>query len=141
MTKQEWIDHDLSFYHITHTRNLPGIYQSGLQDRNGRGICVVRTNNELIVRYICEMMLNINNDLDYSIIEIRPSQIDLLAAEILNDGVEECTDPLHNYINRAHILITAENVIGTYQANQLGINNLQEYEARIRGEFPLEQLT
>jgi hypothetical protein len=141
MTRQEWIDNDNSFYHITHTRNLQSIINSGLENRNGRGICVVRTNDERIVKYICQMMLLTDDDLDFSVIEIIPSRINLQATEILIDGVTECTDPLHNYINRENIPVAKENVIGTYCANSLGIADLNKYELTLRQEFNLEQLT
>jgi len=141
MTKQEWIDNNNSFYHITHTRNLQSIFIMGLENRNGRGICVVRTNEEKIVQYICQQMLLTDDDLDFSVIEIIPSRIKLKATEILFDGVDECTDPLHNYINRKNIPVIQENVIGIYRANPLGIPDLHEYEATLRQDFDLEQLT
>ena len=128
MTRKEWIEQDLSFFHITQTSNLENIYLTGIENRNGKGICVVRTRHELIVRFICEMMLNIDDDLEYSIIEIKPSIYNLKTEEILNDNVEELTNCLHNYIKRECIKVTAENIVGTYQANPLGIPNLIEFE-------------
>jgi len=140
MTKQEWIENDFSFYHITQTSNLQNIYFNGIENRNGLGVCVVRTNHELIVRYICEMMLNISDDLSFSIIEIKPSQIQLRAEEIINDNVQELTNPLHNYIQRDCIAVSADNLVGEFQANALGIPNLIEFENEIRQSIILERL-
>ena len=135
MTRQEWIDQDNSFYHITNTRNIQSIINNGLENRNGRGVCVVRTCNLKIIRYICQMILLIDDDLDFSIIEIKPSIINLTANEILFDNVEEITNPLQNYINRNSIPIMQINVIETFKANLLGILHLKEYEADLRQEF------
>lgn len=140
MTRQEWINNDFSFYHITQTSNLQNIFLNGIENRNGLGVCVVRTRHELIVRYICEMMLNTNDDLSFSIIEIKPASIGLRAIEIINDNVEELTNPLHNYIQRERITVTTENVVGEFQANPLGIPNLTEFENEIRQSIILERL-
>ena len=140
MTREEWIEQDLSFFHITQTSNLENIYLTGIENRNGKGICVVRTSHELIVRFICEMMLNIDGELEYSIIEIKPSIYNLKTEEILDDNVVELTNCLHNYIKREFIEVTAENIVGTYQANPLGISNLIEFENEIRYSITLERL-
>jgi hypothetical protein len=140
MTRNEWIEQDFSFYHITQTSNLVNIYLTGIENRNGNGICVVRTRHELIVRYICEMMLNIDDDLEYSIIEIKPSINNLKAEEIFDDNVEELTKCLHNYIKRESIQVTAENIVGTFRANPLGIPNLFKFENEIRNSITLEKL-
>jgi len=140
MTIQEWINQNLSFYHITPTRNLINIYDSGIENRNGRGICVIRTNNEQIVRYICEMMLIAEGDSDFSIIEIKPNDIQLTAIEVINDNVVELTNDLHNYIVRDRINITEANVIGTFQTNPMGIPDLTEFENEIRNSGILERL-
>lgn len=140
MTKEEWINNDLDFYHITHTRNLENIYLHGLQSRNGLGICVVRSNDKLIIQYICETMLNVDDDVNFSIIRILPSSIQLLASEVINDNVVECTNPLHNYIVRNSISVTSSDVVGTYQANPLGIENIHEFEMQIKEKTVLDQL-
>ena len=140
MLRREWIENDLSFYHITQTKSLESIFKTGLKNKNGFGICVVRTKDELIVRYICEMMLNVSDDLDFSIIEIKPSSIQLRANEIFNDDVEEITNCLHNYIKRESIVVTADNIVGTFRANPLGIPNVTEYENEIRNSVILEKL-
>jgi len=140
MTRQEWIEQDFSFYHITQTRNLENIYLTGIENRNGLGVCVVRTRHELIVRFICEMMLNVDDDLHFSIIEIKPSNIQLRAAEILHDNTDEFTNCLHNYIQRESIVVTSENVVGKFQANPLGIPNLIEFKNGIRNAITLERL-
>lgn len=36
-------------YHITPLRKVEGIIENGLENRNGRGICVVVTNHDLII--------------------------------------------------------------------------------------------
>ena len=140
MTRQEWIENNFSFYHITQTSNLESIFINGIGNRNGLGVCVVRSRNDLIVRYICEMMLNIDDDLDFSIIEIKPHSFQLHAEEILDDNVEELTNCLHNYIGRESLVVTAENVVGTYQANPLGIPNLTDFENEIRNTIILDRL-
>jgi len=141
MTRQEWIDQNNSFYHITQTRNVQSILDNGLENRNGKGICFVRTNDDRVIRYICEMMLCIDDDLDFSVIEITPNEINLQSNEIQFDCVVECTNPLHNYIKRENIPVKEENVIGTYRGNSLGIPDLLGYETTLRQEFDLEQLT
>lgn len=140
MTRQEWIEQDCSFYHITPTRNLESIYETGLINRNGQGICVVRTNHQLVIRFICEMMLTGDGDLDFSIIEIKPISIQLREDEILNDDVVEITNNLHNYIARDTIVINEENVIGTFQANPLGIPDLIVFENEILDSLQIERL-
>ena len=140
MTRQEWIEQNFSFYHITPTNNLENIYLTGIENRNGMGVCVVRTRHELIVRFICEMMLNVDDDLHFSIIEIKPQDIQLRPEEILDDNVEELTNCLHNYIQRENIIVTAENVVCIFQANPLGIPNLIEFENEIRNSVILERL-
>jgi hypothetical protein len=140
MTRQEWIKNNFSFYHITKTSNLESIFLNGIENRNGLGVCVVRTRNDLIVRYICEMMLNVDDDLNFSIIEIKPTEIQLQAEEILDDNVNEITNCLHNYIQRPSIAVSAENVVGVFQANPLGIPNLTNFENEIRNTITLESL-
>lgn len=140
MTRQEWIENNFSLYHITQTSNLESIFINGIENRNGLGVCVVRSRNDLIVRYICEMMLNVDDDLHFSIIEIKPSDIQLRAEEILHDNVDELTNCLHNYIRRESIVVTAEDVVGIFQANPLGIPNLTEFENEIRNTIILERL-
>lgn len=142
MTKQEWIQKDLSFYHITRTKNIDSILENGLQNKNGKGICVVRTKDLLVVRYICETMLNDSYDLDFSIIELKPSEINLTADELLDDSVVEITNPLHNYIQRNKIEIKIDMVNDkTFRAEQLGIANLEEYERNLRNKVNIEFLT
>lgn len=140
MTRSEWIENNFSFYHITQTRNLESIYLTGIENRNGLGVCVVRSRHELIVRFICEMMLNINDDLDFSIIEIIPSNIQLRPEEILDDNVEELTNCLHNYIIRDSIQVTKQNVIDVFKANPFGIPNVTQFENEIRNTITLERL-
>jgi len=140
MTRQDWIENNFSFYHITQTSNLENIFLTGIENRNGLGVCVVRSKNELIVRYICEIMLNIDDNLHFTIIEIKPSDIQLRSEEIMDDNVEELTNCLHNYIQRQCIHVTAENIVGVFQANPLGISNLIEYENEIRNTINLESL-
>lgn len=141
MTRQEWIDQDKSFYHITQTRNIPSILEKGLENRNGRGVCVVRINDDRVIRYICEMMLCTDDDRDFSVIEIIPSKINLQANEIFDDFAVECTNPIHNYIKRKNIPVVQENVIGTFRASRLGIPDLNVYETNLNLDFELKQLT
>lgn len=141
MTRQEWLDNDFPFYHITPTKNLVNILASGLKNKNGQGICVVRTKDEIVVRYICETMLNVDDNLDFSIIEIKPSNIQLKPEEILNDNVTEVTNCLHNYISRDTILVVEANIVSTYKANLMGIPNLEEYESNLRKIVRLDRLT
>ena len=58
-------------------------------------------------------MLIVDDNLDFSIIEIKPSEIKLRSEEIINDTVSEVTSCLHNYIVRDSILIIESNVIIT----------------------------
>lgn len=65
VTHKEWIANHFSFFHITPTINLENIFLTEIKNRNGLGICVVRTRHELNVRFICEMMLNVDDDLHF----------------------------------------------------------------------------
>ena len=86
-------------------------------------------------------MLCIDDDLDFSVIEIIPSKFNIQANEIQVDSVVEFTNPSHNYIKRESIPVKEENVIWTYRASPLGIPDLHEYETTLRQEFDIEQLT
>ena len=77
-------------------------------------------------------MLNISDDHHFSIIEIKPSKYSLQVSQIKNDSVTEITNRLHNYLDVNKINIEPDNILGTYQADPLGIPNLQTFEADIK---------
>lgn len=126
MTKEEYINENLPFYHITKTSNLPLIIANGLQNRNGRGICVVRSKDLLIVEFVVQMMIRVDDDVDFSIIEIKPKAINLQPNELRDDTVVEETNDLHNYIRRHRINITANQVVGTFKADPYGIRDKEK---------------
>lgn len=140
MTRKKWIEKNLSFYHITPTRNLESIFNSGLENRNGLGVCVIRSNHEMIIKFICEMMLIADGDDEFSIIQIKPKTINLQPEEILDDQVEEITNDLHNYIDRQKILVKEDDVIGKFKTDPLGILNLKKYEQELKDLGIIEKL-
>jgi len=131
MTKSEWIENNHSFYHITATKNLDQIYKEGLQTRNGKGICVVRSNHPLIIEFITETMLIGEGETEFSVIQIFPQDHNLKVSEIEDDNVVEATNDLHNYILRNSIKISSKNVVGEYKTKPLGIPDLPEFERKI----------
>lgn len=140
MTAKEWIKENKSFFHITPTRNIESILKNGLEKRNSLGICVVRSNHPKIVEYICEMMLIGDGDSDFSIIEIKPNEINLRISELSNDQVIEVTNPLHNYILRDKIQVSRQNIVGTFKTSPFGIPNLKVFHAEINELGIIENL-
>jgi hypothetical protein len=142
MTRQEWIDGDNLFYHITPTRNLESIFKKGILKGkdNPFGICVTRSSDSLIIEFICEMMLVREEAKEFSIIKISPRKINLRKHELLNDNVVEITNPLHNYIYRKSIRVKKEDVVGEFTRSQFGMQDMREFENRIRESNLLESL-
>ena len=134
ISKSEFIDMDFSLYHITPTRNIDSILNNGLQNGNGKGICFVQKKHPLVLKYIVENMLIDNGDIDFSIIEIKPSKINLKHHELIDDQVYEKTNSIHNYIKRELIMIGREDIVQTYKALPLGIPNLDELENEMRNK-------
>jgi hypothetical protein len=141
MTKQEFIDSEMPFYHITPTRNKENILASGLLKKNPRGICVVRSINEDVVKYIVDTMLIDEDDYEFSIIEIFPNKHILSALEIANDYVDEITNPIHNYILRESLVVEEEDFINTYARPRFGILDITPIINAIRENIVLEHLT
>ncbi|MFN3402868.1 MAG: hypothetical protein ACK40G_02160 [Cytophagaceae bacterium] len=128
ISKEEFLRFGLPFYHITPTRNIESILENGLENRNGRGICVVQKNHILVIKYIVDMMLIGDGDTDFSIIKILPNEHGIESKEIAFDGVQEATNCIHNYIRRGRLRIRKEHVIGSYQADPRGIPDLKSFE-------------
>ena len=134
MTKEEWINEDNGFYHLTQTSNIPSILQSGLKKGvdNPFGICVIRNIDPLVIEYLCQTMLRTTDELNFSIIEIKPLSHNLQVQEIGNDDhIVEVTKPLHNYIKRKCLKIEPENIKGEYSINPQGIADLSKYEEEL----------
>src|SRR5688572_24584736 len=121
MTLDQYLQEDLPFYHITKTSNLPSIFQQGLRPGNPFGICVVRSKDPLVVKYIVEMMLFVDDEVDFTVLEIKPTQFGLKASEVIDDHVVEETNCIHNYIRRPTIFLTNANIVDSYVANRHGI--------------------
>jgi hypothetical protein len=126
MTLIQYLHEDQPFYHITKTSNLPSIYQQGLRAQNPFGICVVRSRDPLVIKFIVEMMLFVDDEVDFTILEIRPSQFNLKVSEIIDDHVVEETNCLHNYIRRPRLTITHANIVDSYIASRQGIPDKKE---------------
>jgi hypothetical protein len=131
MTLSQYLQEDKPFYHITKTSNLQSIFETGLQPRNPLGICVVRSKDPLIVKFIVEMMLFVDEEVNFSILEIKPSQFGLQPHEIRDDQVVEETNCLHNYIRRKKLSITEANVVDSYVANKQGIPDKSKLVAEL----------
>ena len=109
MSIQEYIENNLPFYHITKESNIQSILDFGL--KKGRyGICVVRNINYGILD---EIIRQINTDgvRYFAVIEILPQKHDITADMVCEDGVDEPTAPLHNYIVKDEIAIKEEDII------------------------------
>lgn len=140
LTVDDFINLNFPFYHITPTSNLESIFQNGLEERNGLGICVSQSKHPLIIKYITEMMLNNGEDINFSIIEILPQKHNLLKSEIKKDNVEEATNEIHNYIKRDNIKISPKDVINTYTANPYGISNVTKIVEELSSKGLLNSL-
>jgi hypothetical protein len=115
------------FYHITYSSNLPNIFNIGLENKNGKGICVVRTDDENIIRYIAEFMLrNREDEFGFSILKIEQTKYNFLPSEIALDGVVELTNPLHNYIRRERINgLSQGDIIKQFEIHPVNIPDYQ----------------
>jgi len=110
MTIQEYVAHDSPFYHVTRMENLPLILETGLKAKRCNAICVVRNCDRDIVYEIIRQIIS-RTDESYAIIKIIPSKFGITADMICEDGVEEVTAPLHNYIIAEQIPIGEEDII------------------------------
>ena len=105
--------------------------KNGLKNGNVRGICVIRSDHELVIEYLIHMMLLTTDEHSFSIIEISPLNHNLKPNELVRDEVVEFTNPLHNYIRRNYLKITQENIIGEHIAKIKGIPDCNEFEQRL----------
>lgn len=129
MTTQEWLENDNKFYHITQKSKIPSILEKGLlRKQNPFGICVIRNKEELILEYLCHMMLRTTDEITFSIIEISPQKHSLIESEIINDNVEEITNPLHNYIQRNKLTIDENDIVSDYKLKNVYGFDKQKYE-------------
>ena len=133
MTVQEWLENDNYFYHVTQKSNIPSILEKGLLKGrdNPFGICAIRNKEELILEYLCQMMLYTTDETIFSIIKISPKKHNLQISEITNDNVVEITNPLHNYIKRNKLVIDKDDVIEEYQINSKGICDIKAFEEEL----------
>jgi hypothetical protein len=139
MKASQWIGEDRSFYHLTPSSNISSILVEGLQNRNGRGICVIRSIDENVIEYLCQAMLYVGEP-DFAIIEIKPSKHKLRAEEIGWDTTTEVTTPLHNYILRNKLPIEQGDIIGSHSIVPNGILDYKEYEATLISQGKIEEL-
>jgi hypothetical protein len=131
MTTQEWIANDNKFYHVTQKSKIPFILEKGLlRKSHPYGICVIRSKHELILEYLCQMMLHTTNEKIFSVIEISPKKHNLKINEILRDGVEEITSPLHNYIVRDKLIIEKTDIVGEHIIGET-IPNIPDFEKKL----------
>jgi hypothetical protein len=140
MTKEEWISEDKSFYHITQTSNISLILKNGLKSGNIKGICVIRSRNELILEYLCQMMLFTTDETNFSVIEIKPSKHSLSPSQIGKDQVVEITNPLHNYILLKYLKIDEEDVIHNFEIDPIGFQDKILFEENLIGLNLIEEL-
>lgn len=140
MTKQEWIDEDLDFYHVTQSSNIQSILQNGLRRGNPLGICVIRSMHPDILEFLCQMMLITTEELNFAVIRISPTKHNLNANEIANDHVVEFTNPLHNYIRRNVLQVEPEDVIHEFSTTANSIADLKAAERHLEGLGIIESL-
>jgi len=142
MTKQEWIDEDRDFYHVTQSSNIESILQNGLRKGNDNplGICVIRSMHPDILEFLCQMMLITTEELNFAVIRISPTKHNINATEIANDHVVEYTNPLHNYIRRNLLHIEPEDVIHEFSTTANSIKDLTAAEEHLEGLGIIESL-
>ena len=85
MTKQEWINDNRDFFHVTQTSNIPSILKYGLKKGkyNPLGICVIRSAHDDILQYLCQVMVITTDELDFSVIRISPKVTNLSLLKLL----------------------------------------------------------
>lgn len=95
------------FYHITPARSWPQIQQHGLR-RRGKGISVLRTNEQPIIDSVISTQLHTidNPDTEFVLLRLPQRLNNFQLNEIDADLVFEWTWPLHNNILRPIILPT-----------------------------------
>ena len=133
MTVKDWIQNNYSFYHVTQANNIPDILSGGLLkgENNPHGICVIRSSDSSIIKYLIHMMLFTTDETNFSIIEISPLKHNLRPEEIREDDVVELTNPLHNYIRRRKLQIQVEDVIFEMQIDPLGFTDVKAFEQQL----------
>lgn len=140
MTKKEWIDNDLSFYHLTQESNISSILEKGLEMRKPFGICVIRSKHPDILEYLCQTMLFVTDETNFAILEIKPSKHGLTVKDIADDNVTEETNKLHNYIRRNLLKIEPEDILGFHDMKLNSISDYELYKKHIRSLGIIEPL-
>lgn len=142
MSIQEYIKNNRPFYHVTKESNIQSILESGL--KKGRyGICVVRNIDYGILDEIIRQ-INVDGVRHFAVIEILPQKHDITADIVCEDGVDEPTAPLQNYIVMDKIAIEEDEIIiRNYEAkynegfdeNKIAESRLTDYTIPSRPKY------
>ena len=98
MTIEDYIEKDLSFYHITNMHNKESILKNGLQQKRCNAICVVRSGKKIVWDNIIATQIPDGIKQKYIIIKLIPSKHGIGVNNVAEDSISEPTTPLHNYI-------------------------------------------
>ena len=94
---------DAAFYHITTWSSWQGIQKNGLKKGNGKGISVLRTNDERIINGVIMTQLQddkVREENRFVLLKLSQSRNGFMPQVIKPDLVEEWTWPFHNNITR-----------------------------------------
>ncbi len=138
MTIKDYIEKDLPFFHITRASNKDNILNNGLLPKTCKAICVVRSNEPIILDTIIATQLG-DIKHKYIIIKLSPKKHGIKVENVAEDSVDETTQPLHNYIvDIPSIKITESDIIcDNYIVAKIPgpvpkelIENLEEYSRK-----------
>lgn len=106
MTADNYIKHNLPFYHITKMEYLDSILQNGLlrsRITGARfGICVVRSNADDIISEIIDCQLQETGKEMYAVIKLLPHDHNISVSDISIDPIDEVISPICNYSKGAY---------------------------------------
>jgi hypothetical protein len=94
---------DAAFFHITTWSNWEKIQKQGLKSFNGKGVSVIRVEDERVINSIIALQLNsieIEEENDFVLLKLKQHRNKFELHEVEPDIVDEWTWPLHNNIMR-----------------------------------------
>ena len=113
MTVKQFIENNQPFYHITKANLRNEILKNGLTlmgRQQRQAICVVRTNDEIIINFIATSQLGINRGEEAIIITLFPIKHGIVDHDVSEDSIDEPTATLHNYIHKTTIVIDESDI-------------------------------
>ena len=118
MSIQEYIYNNCPFYHVTKESNIQSILRYGLKKKGQNAICVVRSKDTCILDEIIQQ-INTDGTQHFAVIELLPQKHGITADIVCEDGIDEPTAPLQNYIVKDVITIEEKDIIiRNYGANK-----------------------